>query len=117
MANIKHYSDDILLTHITGFSKRSWEATFPGIKGRALDSFDNAVGYDATFVPFFDHGAGKWNRGAMLPVTRVVTYKSNPSKHECDARCINATGRTMQCECSCGGKNHGRGSSIKCEAA
>jgi hypothetical protein len=41
--------------------------------------------------------------------TRIVQRKSSPSLHECDARCINATGRTMQCECSCGGKNHGRG--------
>lgn len=43
--------------------------------------------------------------------TRVVEFKSFPSRHECDARCMNATGRTMKCECSCGGKNHGRGSS------
>lgn len=47
---------------------------------------------------------------------RVVEYKSNPSRHECDSRCMNATGRIMKCECSCGGKNHGRGSSIICEA-
>lgn len=47
---------------------------------------------------------------------RVVEYKSNPSRHECDARCLNATGRVMKCECACGGKNHGRGS-IMCEAA
>lgn len=48
---------------------------------------------------------------------RVIEYKSNPSRHECDARCLNATGRIMKCECACGGKNHGRGSSIVCEAA
>ena len=46
-------------------------------------------------------------------VERSVAYKSNPSKHECDARCFDATGRVMNCECSCGGKNHGRGS-FKC---
>jgi hypothetical protein len=44
-----------------------------------------------------------------LQVTRVVEYKRQPSRHECDARCIHATGRVMKCECSCGGKNHGRG--------
>ena len=32
----------------------------------------------------------------------------------CDGRCMGATGPV--CECSCGGKNHGRGS-IVCEAA
>ena len=49
--------------------------------------------------------------------TRVVVRKSMPSNHECDARCMNATGRTMQCECSCGGKNHGKGNIRICEAA
>ena len=46
---------------------------------------------------------------AWLKVDRSVEYKARPSKHECDARCIHATGRTMRCECSCGGSNHGRG--------
>ncbi|NIA67804.1 hypothetical protein HBA54_04300 [Pelagibius litoralis] len=40
---------------------------------------------------------------------RKVEYKRFPTKHECDARCMNATGKVMKCECSCGGKNHGRG--------
>ena len=46
-------------------------------------------------------------------VERSIRYSRNPSKHECDARCINATGRVMNCECSCGGKNHGKGA-FKC---
>lgn len=49
-------------------------------------------------------------RGQWFRVTRMVTMKSNPSRHECDSRCMNATGRTMNCECACGGKNHGKGS-------
>jgi hypothetical protein len=49
--------------------------------------------------------AGRW-----IKIERVVSYKSNnPSDHVCDARCMGATGRTMNCECACGGKNHGRG--------
>lgn len=48
-------------------------------------------------------------RDEVLPVERVIEYKSNPSRHECDARCLNADGKIMRCECSCGGKNHGRG--------
>lgn len=52
---------------------------------------------------FYVEGPG-WIRA-----TRIVIRKANPSRHECDARCVNASGRTMQCECSCGGKNHGRG--------
>ena len=49
-------------------------------------------------------------------VERSVRYSASPSKHECDARCVNATGRVMNCECSCGGKNHGKGS-FSCVAA
>jgi hypothetical protein len=62
----------------------------------------------------YDQGANKmgriWIEGmGWVRATRSVTRKSMPSNHECDARCMNATGRTMQCECSCGGKNHGKG--------
>ena len=57
-----------------------------------------------------------WNGNewtGYVNVERTVRYSAAPSKHECDARCVNATGRTMNCECSCGGKNHGRGG-LKC---
>lgn len=40
---------------------------------------------------------------------RKVEYRKNPSMHECDSRCMAATGRNMTCECSCGGANHGKG--------
>jgi len=61
----------------------------------------------------WDETGRQWVRA-----TRTVIRKSCPSLHECDARCMNATGRTMQCECSCGGKNHGKGHvTITCEAA
>lgn len=40
---------------------------------------------------------------------RVIDYKPNPSRHECNARCQSATG--FQCECKCNGRNHGRWSS------
>jgi hypothetical protein len=61
--------------------------------------------------------SGRAANGELLAATRMIEFKSNPSRHECDARCMNATGRVMKCECSCNGKNHGRGSSIACEAA
>ena len=57
-----------------------------------------------------------WTGTAWVKVTRQVEFKQNASRHECDARCMNATGLVMKCECSCGGKNHGRGAFI-CEAA
>ena len=58
------------------------------------------------------HANGKayiWIDGEKRDVTRTIELKPNPSRHECDARCYNATGRVMKCECSCGGVNHGRG--------
>lgn len=42
-----------------------------------------------------------WHR-----ITRTIEYKSNPSRHECNAKCQSARGRI--CECSCNGRNHGR---------
>lgn len=51
----------------------------------------------------FDKETRQW-----VKVTRSIIFKKNPSRHECDARCMTAQGKTMQCECSCGGKNHGR---------
>ena len=66
--------------------------------------YDNGL---AKMPRFWDDASRKWVRA-----TRVVIGKSNPSLHECDSRCRNATGRTMQCECACGGKNHGKGARI-----
>lgn len=40
-------------------------------------------------------------------LVRVVAYNPNGSKHACDARCRTAKGHN--CECSCGGVNHGIG--------
>ena len=42
-----------------------------------------------------------------VQATRKIDYKLNGSKHQCDARCLNAKGHN--CECACGGKNHGAG--------
>jgi len=69
----------------------------------------------------YDMGDGKmpriWTEATgWVRCTRVVQRKSNPSMHKCDTRCMFAQGRTMNCECACGGKNHGKGN-IVCEAA
>jgi len=65
-----------------------------------------AWGYAEGTDPVFVAGQG-WV--GKVAAERKIEYKANPSRHECDDRCINATGRVMRCECSCGGKNHGRG--------
>jgi hypothetical protein len=68
----------------------------------------------------YDQGSKKMPRcwdetsRSWIRATRIVVRKNNPSQHECDYRCMNATGRTMQCECACGGKNHGKGAMLIC---
>jgi hypothetical protein len=82
--------------------------------GRIISSHDKAD-YDqggAKMPRIFDAESRTWYRA-----TRIVRRKSRPSQHECDARCMNASGRTMQCECACGGRNHGRGASLVCHPA
>lgn len=98
----KYFSGETELVGIRGLDNAKFAAQFPGVTGRRFDSFQRLVGYGP-------------DRNTMFAVERTVNFKSNPSRHECDARCFNATGRTMNCECSCGGKNHGRGA-FNCEA-
>lgn len=71
------------------------------------------LGEPIDYTPVYIQGEG-WKHN-YLKANRVVRLKSNPIKHVCDARCMNATGRIMQCECACGGKNHGAGS-FNCSA-
>ena len=66
--------------------------------------------------PKAEHFSGLTPDGTRISAMRMITFKSNPSRHDCDARCVNAKGRTMNCECACGGKNHGKGSTLVCEA-
>lgn len=68
------------------------------------------VGYRGGVLMGFDEARG-WT-----PVTRQIEMKGSPSHHMCDDRCVYAEGRTMKCECSCGGRNHGKGR-FMCEAA
>jgi len=99
----KYFSGETELRgNIMGLRNSDFAARFPGIKGRRFDGFDMMVA--------FPEGA-KYDAALTqaLPVTRVINYKSNPSKHECDTRCRHAKGRVMNCECSCEGKNHGAG--------
>lgn len=48
---------------------------------------------------------GRNSAGELVIADRVIFYKNRPSLHKCDARCETAKGHN--CECSCGGKNHG----------
>lgn len=71
------------------------------------------------FIPNFPQGAASGNvlcgydpTLGRVAVTRRVELKSNPSRHECNAKCMFAKGKTMACECACGGVNHGRGAFV-----
>lgn len=76
---------------------------FADLEGRTV-RFDRVDYISPKNIRGYDEITKQW-----LQVSRTVEYKSNPSRHECDDRCIMATGRMMKCECKCGGKNHGRG--------
>ena len=97
MANMKNFSDytgePVELRSLTMISNKAFQETFAGVKGRRCDSYTMWVGHDSN--------------GVMLPVTRMITYKSQPSLHECNAKCMNGKCNGT-CECRCGGKNHGR---------
>jgi hypothetical protein len=46
-------------------------------------------------------------RGCNRPRNARSVRGKFSAKHECNAKCLASTG--FQCECSCGGKNHGAG--------
>lgn len=89
--NIKYFAGDqeVISMHFGG-KNSEW---LKSVKAKRIDSFSRMVGHPLT-------GAD-----ATMAITRIIRYKKNPSLHKCDARCMNATGH--DCECSCGGKNHG----------
>jgi len=73
-----------------------------------------SIRHDGSIYSSAKHFTGLTADGRRVQVERAIQRKRNPSMHKCDARCLNATG--FQCECSCGGKNHGAGNFV-CEAA
>jgi hypothetical protein len=104
-STVKHFSGDAELKHVTTLDNRI--AAQMGIVGaRRADSFSVWIGWDAA-------GAGRPLRGyeGALPMTRRIFYKSRPSLHECNAKCLNGR-HDGACECRCGGKNHGLGQLI-----
>jgi hypothetical protein len=98
MASIYFDPDQSQLFGPWNMPNKEFAEKFPGVKGLRADSFSRWVGYasatDCCSAPTF-------------PVARIIFRKARPSNHKCDARCRHAKGRN--CECSCGGKNHGHG--------
>lgn len=100
MANFKYFADvggeSIELTSITTIRNEQFSELFPGVKGRRNDGYSKWVGRNPQ------------RTSSLLPVTRMIEYKRNPSLHQCNAKCLGGKANGV-CECSCGGKNHGAG--------
>lgn len=82
----------------SGLSPGAEARRFEADPKRQGDVFDNGRGYFCMRC----RGCG------ALVLAKLVRGIYNP-RIECSAKCMSATG--TQCECSCGGKNHGAGHS------
>lgn len=70
-----------------------WDKEMPGVEPKFIKGYGYVYGY---------------RNNVRARVERIVGYKAHgASKHKCDARCTHAKGGN--CECECGGKNHGAG--------
>jgi hypothetical protein len=105
MAKIKYFYGDTELTAVWMDSKER----FLSLGG--VVSKHNYVSHTQNMIGYYKDDL---ENTVTVPVTRMIEYKSNPSKHKCDARCLHATGHV--CECACGGKNHGAGNSLSIAA-
>jgi len=94
MAHIKAFHGTTELVRFS-MSVTEFKKMFPGVMGL------NAGWWGEKWV-------GRTPDGHLLPVERLITYKSQPSRHECNAKCMNGK-INGTCECKCGGKNHGAG--------
>lgn len=92
----RYYCGKTLLTGMPWPMKNAeYAAKYPDQKALRYDGFTMMLARDPI-------------TGLLAPVTRIIAYSRTPSRHKCDARCQHAKGRN--CECSCGGANHGAGS-------
>lgn len=94
----KYFSGDVELRGAYPLPRTDVRALFPSGKIQKYDSFNLLVGTV--------DGRYRTSDG-FLPVTRIIRYNEAGSKHQCGGRCVNAKGG--DCECACGGKNHGAG--------
>ena len=93
----KYFSGNVELKGSYPMRREDVRALFPTGKITRFDSFSLLVGTVD----------GKYSTSTFLPVTRIVRFNENGSGHKCDGRCLNA--KRGDCECACGGKNHGAG--------
>lgn len=94
--------------------KKSWTVDYPERHTYSM-GYGRTGGYafrvagDRRIQMGFDHKCASCGREHA----RGNVVRGFKTDHVCDARCMNATG--PNCECSCGGKNHG--GAFICQAA
>lgn len=92
--NDTHGSEPIELVGLQLIENKKFAERWPGVKGIR----------DGTFA----RRAATSQEHGLLPVTRMIEMKRQPSRHKCDARCLGGK-INGACECQCKGQNHGRG--------
>lgn len=100
---LKHFAE-CLGGSIVELTKLSWADTrdFERIIGRPVQSGEKLVREGRLFA----YGVCP-DCGRLHPSGRRIIYSKKPSLHACNSKCMGAIG--PNCECRCGGKNHGAG--------
>jgi len=78
-------------------------------EGETLKLQAGTIQHDGGVSTKADRFSGVCEDGVRRQATRMIEMKRNPTRHECGPQCRQASGKVMRCECSCGGKNHGKG--------
>jgi len=99
---IKHFSE--CAGAIVELKRVSWADTreFASIIGRPRRDDEKLTREGRLFAYGICPNCGRRHASA-----RRIYFSASPSEHVCNAKCMGATG--SNCECSCGGKNHGAG--------
>lgn len=100
MANVKYFFGTKELDFIWLIDIKEFQAKFPGERGMNYPT------------PTQRYVGGCKGETTVHPVQRRITYKAFPSKHECNAKCLNGR-HDGACECQCGGVNHGLGALLQ----
>lgn len=77
--------------------------------GETMELLAGTIQLDGVSAAKVSNYSGQCEDGVRRQATRMIEMKRNPSRHECGPQCRQASGKVMRCECSCGGKNHGKG--------
>lgn len=95
MARMRYFCDlgpgpePVPLQGVWPMANSEFAQRFPGVAGLRADGYSRWVGYPLE------------GPGSPLPVTRRIVYKAQPSRHECNAKCLHELNKVLR---ECGGK-------------